>query len=89
MDEAYDNINAIYNTAEEMAKECIQVMAVCRKWNDLLNEESEPTKPVQEQKKVIAPGWDAKEFAEKAKEFAVKAGCAGVVILEEQDADEK
>lgn len=41
MDEAYENINAIYDTAEEMAKECIQVMAVCRKCFDLMNGEQD------------------------------------------------
>lgn len=34
-------IKAIYDTAEEMAKECIQVMAMCWKWNDLLEKEKE------------------------------------------------
>lgn len=34
-------INAIYDTAEEMAKECIQVMAMCRKWDYLIEKENE------------------------------------------------
>lgn len=41
MDGADERIQKIYDTAEEMAKESIQVMAMCRKWNDLLAKENE------------------------------------------------
>lgn len=34
-------IERIYDTAEELAKECIQVMAVCQKWMRLINKERE------------------------------------------------
>ena len=36
---AEENIEAIFNTAEEMVKEGIQVMAMCKKWEDLINKE--------------------------------------------------
>lgn len=36
---AEENIKAIFNTAEEMVKEGIQVMAMCKKWKDLINKE--------------------------------------------------
>ena len=34
-------IDRIYDTAEEIAKECIQVMAVCKKWMRLIEKERE------------------------------------------------
>ena len=41
MEGADEHIEAIYDIAEELVKEGIQVMAVCRKWNDLLAKENE------------------------------------------------
>lgn len=41
MEGADEHIEALYDIAEEMVKEGIQVMAVCRKWNDLLAKENE------------------------------------------------
>lgn len=39
--EAEEQIDQIYEVAEELAKECIQVMAVCRKWMRLIDKECE------------------------------------------------
>ena len=38
---AVEHINAIYDIAEELAKECIQVLAMCRKWDGLIEKENE------------------------------------------------
>lgn len=40
-EEAEEQIDQIYEFAEELAKECIQVMAVCRKWLRLIEKERE------------------------------------------------
>ena len=40
MEGADEHIKVINDIAEELAKECIQVMAMCRKWNDLIEKEN-------------------------------------------------
>lgn len=39
--EVGEHIMPIYDTANELARECIQVMAVCKKWIRLINKERE------------------------------------------------
>ena len=41
MTEAEEHLKIIYSAAEELVKEGIQVMAMCRKWNYLLSKENE------------------------------------------------
>lgn len=41
-DEAVMLLQQIYETAEEMTKECVQVMAVCDKWRRLIGKERGP-----------------------------------------------
>jgi hypothetical protein len=35
------HINLIFEKTMEMAQECVQVMAMCRKWNNLIDKENE------------------------------------------------
>lgn len=41
MAEAVEYVEKIYDTAEELVKEGIQVMAMCWKWRDLINREQD------------------------------------------------
>jgi hypothetical protein len=39
-DDAQQLVERIYEAMEELAKECIQVMAMCKKWMKLIDKET-------------------------------------------------